>query len=91
MLPMKNSIDASIQSPRSMSTMAAAALTPISMKIASSLFLMPVKSAIAPRIGETTAMSATDSGRDRAEARRRLRRLEAGRRVGRVERRERPR
>ena len=61
MLPMKKSSDASIQSPRWMSTMAAAALTPIIMKIASSFFLMPVKSAIAPRTGEPKAMTATDT------------------------------
>jgi hypothetical protein len=60
MLPTKNSSEASIQSPRVISVIAAADVAPIIMKIASSFFLIPVKSAMAPRIGDAKAMNATE-------------------------------
>ena len=44
-----------------MNTIAAAAVTPIIIEMASSFFLMPVKSAIAPSIGDASAMTATET------------------------------
>ena len=44
-----------------MNAIASVDATPTSMKPRSSFFLMPVKSAIAPRIGDTIAISATEA------------------------------
>ena len=63
-------------------------VTPIEHEDASSFFLMPVKSAIAPRIGDTDGDERDRDRGDRGEPRRRLRRLETGGRVGGIERRE---
>ena len=89
MLPMKNSSEAEHPvAALDEHHRRAPTTTPIIMKMASSFFLMPVKSAIAPRIGRHDRDDRDRDRGDGAEARRRLRRLEPGRRVGGVERRE---